>query len=153
MVEDFESYTDDEGNRIYEMWIDGWGIPTNGDYHLKSQAGRWDAVGENWVIDGSTSLCIDTGDPASDWMAELWPHGKQINMGAFGGTPQASMSTSVVGNIADLNNSNKVDFDDARLLVDKWLKQQTLLPEDLDRNGSVNAKDFAAFARQWLWEQ
>jgi len=26
-VEDFESYTDDEGNRIYEFWIDGW---TNG---------------------------------------------------------------------------------------------------------------------------
>jgi hypothetical protein len=26
-VEDFESYTDDEGNRIYESWVDGW---TNG---------------------------------------------------------------------------------------------------------------------------
>jgi hypothetical protein len=26
-VDDFESYTDDEGNRIYETWIDGW---TNG---------------------------------------------------------------------------------------------------------------------------
>ncbi|MBM4025548.1 MAG: hypothetical protein FJ280_09085, partial [Planctomycetes bacterium] len=24
VVEDFESYTDDEGNRIYETWIDGW---------------------------------------------------------------------------------------------------------------------------------
>jgi hypothetical protein len=27
MVDDFESYTDEEGNRIYETWIDGW---TNG---------------------------------------------------------------------------------------------------------------------------
>jgi len=27
VVEDFESYTDDEGNRIYETWTDGW---TNG---------------------------------------------------------------------------------------------------------------------------
>ncbi|MCU0914138.1 MAG: LamG domain-containing protein [Planctomycetes bacterium] len=26
-IDDFESYTDDEGNRIYETWIDGW---TNG---------------------------------------------------------------------------------------------------------------------------
>jgi hypothetical protein len=26
-VDDFESYTDDEGSRIYETWIDGW---TNG---------------------------------------------------------------------------------------------------------------------------
>jgi hypothetical protein len=24
VVDDFESYTDDEGNRIYETWIDGW---------------------------------------------------------------------------------------------------------------------------------
>jgi hypothetical protein len=23
-VDDFESYTDDEGNRIYETWVDGW---------------------------------------------------------------------------------------------------------------------------------
>ncbi len=30
VVDDFESYTDDEGNRIYEYWIDGWQVPTNG---------------------------------------------------------------------------------------------------------------------------
>jgi len=30
VVEDFEAYTDDEGNRIYETWVDGWGVPTNG---------------------------------------------------------------------------------------------------------------------------
>lgn len=29
-VEDFESYTDDKGNRIYETWIDGYGTTTNG---------------------------------------------------------------------------------------------------------------------------
>jgi hypothetical protein len=30
IVEDFESYTDDEGNRVYEFWIDGWEDPANG---------------------------------------------------------------------------------------------------------------------------
>jgi hypothetical protein len=64
----------------------------NGDYHLKSQAGRWDPKSQTWVLDELTSPCIDAGDPASDWTAELWPHGERINMGAFGGTPQASMS-------------------------------------------------------------
>lgn len=64
----------------------------NGDYHLKSQAGRWDTESQTWVMDELTSPCIDAGDPASDWTAELWPHGERINMGAFGGTPQASMS-------------------------------------------------------------
>ena len=24
IVDDMESYTDDEGNRIYETWVDGW---------------------------------------------------------------------------------------------------------------------------------
>ncbi len=30
VVDDFESYTDDEGSRIYESWIDGWEDPANG---------------------------------------------------------------------------------------------------------------------------
>jgi len=30
VVEDFESYTDDEGNRIYEIWADGFGSTNNG---------------------------------------------------------------------------------------------------------------------------
>jgi hypothetical protein len=30
VVEDFEGYTDDEGRRIYQTWIDGWDVPANG---------------------------------------------------------------------------------------------------------------------------
>ena len=29
-VDDFESYTDEEGERFFETWIDGWEIPANG---------------------------------------------------------------------------------------------------------------------------
>ncbi len=67
-----------------------------GDYHLKSQAGRCEPYSASWLIDDVTSLCIDAGNPNSDWTAELWPHGKRVNMGAYGGTPQASMSLSIV---------------------------------------------------------
>ena len=67
--------------------------PNNEDYHLKSQAGRWDPNSQTWVQDDVTSPCIDAGDPNSDWSAELWPHGERINMGAYGGTREASMST------------------------------------------------------------
>ena len=74
-------------------------------------------------------------------------------MGAFGGTPQASMSSSDTGNIADLNNSDSVGYTDLMLLVNKWLYQEALLREDLDRNGIVNFSDFAIFAQNWLWEQ
>ena len=64
--------------------------PANGDYHLKSQAGRWDAVHNRWVADDITSPCIDAGDASMDAGDEPSPNGHRINMGAYGGTPQAS---------------------------------------------------------------
>lgn len=67
--------------------------PNNDDFHLNSQAGRWDPNSESWILDELTSPCIDAGDPNSDWTVEIWPHGERINMGAFGGTREASMST------------------------------------------------------------
>ena len=65
-----------------------------GDYHLRSQAARWHADSGSWVQDMLSSPCIDAGSPDSDWTAELPPNGERINMGAYGGTPQASMSVS-----------------------------------------------------------
>jgi hypothetical protein len=41
-----------------DFWVQG-------DYHLKSQAGRWDPVNEAWVKDDVTSPTIDAGDPDS----------------------------------------------------------------------------------------
>ncbi len=66
--------------------------PGNDDYHLKSQAGRWDPNTQTWVIDDITSPCIDAGDPGTPVGLEPPPNGGIINMGAFGGTPQASIS-------------------------------------------------------------
>lgn len=127
-------------------------VPASGDCHLKSQAGRWNPNSQSWVMDTVTSPCIDAGDPNSDWTAELWPHGKRINMGAYGGTSQASMSLSTVGNIANLNNDpcDAINFNDLSLFIEKWLYEEVLLPEDLNRNGIVNFVDYAIFAQQWL---
>ncbi|MCP4645522.1 MAG: hypothetical protein GY851_34075, partial [bacterium] len=36
------------------FWVDG-------DYHLKSRAGRWDSWSESWVQDEVTSPCVDAG--------------------------------------------------------------------------------------------
>jgi hypothetical protein len=127
--------------------------PGSSDYHLQSEAGRWEPSSQSWVMDGVTSPCIDAGDPNSDCTAELWPHGKRINMGAYGGTPQASMSLSTTGNIANLNNDpcDIINFNDLALFVGKWLYEEVLLPEDLDRNGVINFFDYAIFAEQWLY--
>jgi hypothetical protein len=67
------------------VWIDG-------DYHLKSQAGRYDTENKSWVIDDVTSLCIDAGDPNIPVGDEPEPNGGRINMGAYGGSSEASMT-------------------------------------------------------------
>jgi predicted outer membrane repeat protein len=126
---------------------------TGGDYHLQSSAGRWDANAGIWITDDNNSPCIDTGDPNSDWADELWPHGKRINMGAFGGTPQASMSESDVGNIADLDFSGFVNWGDLKILTNEWVVEELLLSEDLNRDGIVNWKDHAILVDNWDWEE
>ena len=69
---------------------DSQAVWLGGDYHLKSQAGRWDAEGHTWVQDAVGSPCIDGGDPSSPVGAEPVPNGGIINMGAYGGTIEAS---------------------------------------------------------------
>ena len=123
----------------------------NDDYHLKSQAGRWDPQMQMWVYDSVNSPCIDMGDPAEDWTSELWPHGKRKNLGAYGGTPQASMSLSPEGNPADLNFDDKVNLTDYYLWSVRWLTQQHFLHEDFNRNGIVDVPDACIFAENWLW--
>lgn len=66
----------------------------SGDYRLKSEAGRWDPNRRIWVKDGVTSPCIDTGDPNSPVGGEPAPNGGRINMGAYGGTAEASKSVA-----------------------------------------------------------
>jgi len=66
--------------------------PNNRDYHLKSQAGRWNPGSRDWVEDALTSPCIDKGDPAYPVGNEPTPNGGVINLGAYGGTAQASMT-------------------------------------------------------------
>jgi hypothetical protein len=125
----------------------------NGDYHLRSEAGRWDPNQSQWVTDANTSLCIDAGDPNSDWTVELWPHGKRINMGAHGGTPQASMSLSGTGNMADLTLDGVTNFQDFCYLADSWKAAEALLAEDFDRNGVVDFNDLRILAENWLWKE
>jgi hypothetical protein len=123
----------------------------NGNYHLKSEAGRWEAAMRAWTVDDVTSPCIDAGNPGSDCTAELWPHGKRINIGAYGGTTEASMSLSDIGKVADLNHDDTVDTTDLQMLVDMWLAQDpSLVAGDIDRDGFVHFADFARFAMSWL---
>lgn len=64
--------------------------PDNYDYHLKSQAGRWN--GTTWVIDNEHSPCIDAGYSDSDFDNEPAPNGSRVNIGLYGNTEYASKS-------------------------------------------------------------
>jgi hypothetical protein len=64
----------------------------SGDYHLKSQAGRWNPASGCWVVDDVTSPCIDAGNPATSCEMEPQSNGQRVNLGAYGGTAQASKS-------------------------------------------------------------
>jgi hypothetical protein len=78
------------------------GTETDGDYHLGSTGARWDTITQSWMSDDVASPCIDAGDPDSPLGAELpfVPDGAggelgpntRINMGAYGGTSQASLA-------------------------------------------------------------
>jgi len=102
--------------------------PCNGDYHLKSQAGRWDPNSQSWVKDDVTSPCIDAGDPHSPIGLEPFPNGGIINMGAYGGTVEASKSyfgepvceTIVAG---DINGDCIVNLKDFALMALHWLEE------------------------------
>lgn len=101
-----------------------------GDYHLKSEAGRWDPARQVWIRDDMTSPCIDAGDPASPIGQEPFPNGGRINMGAYGGTAEASKSyfgepvceTVVAG---DINGDCKVDFADFAIMALHWLEDNS----------------------------
>lgn len=107
-----------------------------------------------WVTDEVTSPCIDAGDPNdAGWQKELWPHGKRINMGAYGGTPQASMSPNPAGNIIDLNHDGKVDLADWSQWADDWILEKVLMDADVDRDNDTDMDDLVILADQWLWTE
>ncbi len=72
-------------NHPNALWIPG-------DYHLMSEAGRWDMDIQSWAQDAVSSPCIDAGDPNAPWAGEYESNGGRINMGAYGNTQQASLS-------------------------------------------------------------
>jgi hypothetical protein len=79
------------------------------------------------VQDAVTSPCIDAGDMTSPIGFEPFPNGGVINIGAYGGTAEASKSyfgepvckTVVAG---DINGDCKVDFKDFAFMAFHWLE-------------------------------
>jgi hypothetical protein len=101
-----------------------------GDFHLRSQIGRWDPRTKSWVQDSATSRCIDAGDPNDPVGYEPNPNGDRINQGAYGGTAEASKSPYCAETLlSDLNHDCRVDFIDFAIFVSEWLECRIEPPE------------------------
>ena len=109
--------------------IGPWCGQLEGDYHLKSKAGRWEPNSRSWVQDDMTSPCIDAGNPMSPIGDEPFPNGGRINMGAYGGTGEASKSY-FGGPVCEI-----------------------IVAGDVNGDCIVNNKDFALMALNWLREE
>jgi len=103
--------------------------PDSGDYHLRSRYGRYWPPHNVWVIDYVRSPCIDAGDPEIYPRRERMPHGGRLNMGAYGGTPHASMSKWPLK--GDINEDGVVNMKDFVLMAESWLDSLPWTPRVL----------------------
>ncbi|MBC8216957.1 MAG: hypothetical protein H8E73_00685 [Planctomycetes bacterium] len=126
------SYSDIQGGWQGEGNIDAdpcFVDPNSGDYHLRSERGRYWPEHDVWVLDKVTSPCIDAGDPYDDPSAEPMPNGDLVNMGAYGGTSYASMSEWALR--GDVNYDGIVNMIDFSIFGDYWL-QPSLRAREID---------------------
>ena len=122
VLDDFESYTDFEPDRIFDVWLDGWKIDTNGSEvgNVEAPFAEQEIVygglqSMNVAYDNSGTAAISTVErtfePPMDLTVQglegltLWYHGQP---GAVGGLSYdaASQSYTITGNGADIGESS-----------------------------------------------
>jgi hypothetical protein len=137
-----------------------WG-GDEGDYHLRSEGWRWDVNVGRWRYDYVTSRCTDAGNPGSPLRDELMrvlpddPNNDyginlRINMGAYGGTAEASMPPHGWALLADLTNNGIVNPVDLGWQLMDWLQDDSEQYGDLNRDGFMDMKDYAMLAGEWM---
>jgi len=114
--------------------------PENHDYHLKSQAGRWD--GTTFVYDDVTSPCIDAGDPDSEYSNEPMDNGGRINIGRYGNTPEASKSSQVAGTAAILTGAGTIDGLNEFSLTYRLLGAENITAHDITLSYDTNMFEY-----------
>ena len=117
VVDDFESYTDEEGTRVFDLWMDGWDDPDNGSVvgnaeapFTEQQIVRTGAQSMNLAYDNSTFAMISeatyTWSSSQDWTVhglttlKLYVRGRTSNNPAplYVVLEDSAGRTAVVGN-------------------------------------------------------
>ncbi|UCG60017.1 MAG: hypothetical protein JSU70_10940, partial [Phycisphaerales bacterium] len=134
--------------------------PNAGDVHLKSAGWRWDSERLRWDYDEITSPCIDAGNPSSALKDEplavpddpnsQWSTNLRVNMGAYGGTAEASLPPHDWAVLADMDNDGLVNWDDFLLASLSWSMAVKEHPADLSRDAVIDMADLGLLAEDWL---
>ncbi len=113
-----------------------------------------------WVRDSVTSRCIDAGNPGSSLADEPtmlavdpdneWGVNKRVNLGAYGGTTEASIPPHGWVLLADLTNDGVVDFNDFSHQAADYGADSNEMPGDLNREGNIGAEDVKLLTEDWL---
>lgn len=113
-----------------------------------------------WTWDDITSRCIDAGNPGSRlhdepmtlYMDPLnrWGKNIRINMGAYGGTAQASIAPPGWAVLPDINNDGVVNLCDFAHFASDWLDTSEAQPCDFNRTGTINLDDLIFLVNDWL---
>lgn len=127
-----------------DYWIEG-------DYHLKSQAGRWIPSSDSWIMDDISSRCIDAGNPGYSLNDEpVSATNKRINLGYYGGTTEASKTPDNWSLTSDITNDGMVQHEDMFHQVTGWLFTEDNQNGDLNRDGVIDFVDFVYLATEWM---
>jgi parallel beta-helix repeat protein len=78
-------------NNVYGNTIEYYGF-ISGPHHLAVDPGFVAPAAGDYHL-GRCSPCLDMGDPASDYSREPEPNGGRLNLGAYGNTPEARISS------------------------------------------------------------
>ncbi|MBN2270595.1 MAG: hypothetical protein JXN61_08275, partial [Sedimentisphaerales bacterium] len=74
----------------------------------------------------------------------------RINIGAYGGTAEASIPPHDWTLRADLTNDGKVDFEDFAEQARSMMEDESPRRGDLKRDGSPDMGDLALLTEEWL---
>jgi len=104
----------------------------------------------------STSPCVNAGDPFADYSLEPAPNGGRIDIGAYGGTTEATSSDILRPVPSDADANLKVNMADFAILANNWGLQGTSIKNkgaDADNNNIVDGRDMSILQKFWLWQQ
>jgi parallel beta-helix repeat protein len=131
-----------------------------GDYHLRSTGWQDDLSFSPGARDVHVSRCIDAGNPAEALgnepvVAPGAPSPSQgvnlrVDLGAYGGTAEASPAPAGWALLTDFNNDGIVNLLDFHHFS-RAFRTQAATVADVDRNARVDYAELALLANDWLY--